>query len=59
MGNFSQDVKYIAPCMFCDIFDVKCPLSGSKRVFSFSPGEDERVYGTFHVMLVLYVSLQF
>ncbi len=37
MGTFSQDVKYIAPCTFCDIFDVKCPLSDAKRVFSFFP----------------------
>ncbi len=49
----SQDAKYIPPCSFCDIFDVKCPMS----VWSPPPpGTDEC---TFYVILVLYKSPQF
>ncbi len=60
MLTFLQDEKYIAPCMFRDIFNVKCPLSDAKRVFVVvPPGTDERTYGTFYVTLVLYVSPQF
>ncbi len=32
---FLQNVKYLVPCRFRDVFDVKCPLSGAKRVFGF------------------------
>lgn len=28
-GTFLQDAQYVAPCTFRDIFDVKCPLSGT------------------------------
>ncbi len=39
--------------MFRDIFDMKCPLSGAKSVFSFFPEKEEGTYGTFYVTLVL------
>ncbi len=41
VGTFSQEAKYAAPCVFQDIFNVKYPLSGAKRVFGFFPGADK------------------
>lgn len=34
MGTFLQDAKYIAPCVFRDIFNVKCPLSEQMNIYS-------------------------
>ncbi len=34
LGTFLQDVKYVVSCTFRDMFDVKCLLSGAKRVFT-------------------------
>ncbi len=71
VGTFLQDAKYVTPYTFCDIFDVKCPLSGAKRVFGFFPLEQMNVHMarftciTCHTLyitcitLVLYVSPQF
>ncbi len=47
VGTFSQEAKYAAPCVFQDIFNVRYPLSGAKRVFGFFPGADKRICGMF------------
>ncbi len=51
LGTFLQDAKYVPSCMFCDIFDKKCPLGAA--VFVIILRTDERTYHTFYVMLVL------
>ncbi len=51
LGTFLQDAKYVpSSCMFCDIFDKKCPLGAAVFIFLRT---DECTYHTFYVILVL------
>ncbi len=42
--TFLQDAKYVAPCTFHDIFDVKCPLWVALKEYSFFPPEQMNLH---------------